>query len=247
MAYRAKGEPDRAVPDFDPVIKAYAERRHRLLQSRPRLSRHARLRPRHPGLRSGAETQSDANRGASTTAAWPMSPRARSTTPSQDFDQAIQVNPKDLLAYNNRGLAYRNKGETDPPSRITTRRSDQARITRSPTTTAATPITTSATTTAPSRTTTRRSRSIRNTRSPITIAASPTMTARIREGGSRSDQGDQARSEGLARLLQPRHDLSRHRRDRQGARRFRPVDQDRSEERAALLQPRPGLPRQGRS
>jgi len=31
----------------------------------------------------------------------------------QDFDQAIQVNPKDFLAYNNRGLAYRNKGETD--------------------------------------------------------------------------------------------------------------------------------------
>ena len=30
-----------------------------------------------------------------------------------DFDLAIQINPKDSLAFNNRGLAYRNKGETD--------------------------------------------------------------------------------------------------------------------------------------
>jgi len=32
---------------------------------------------------------------------------------AKDFDLAIQINPKDSLAFNNRGLAYRNKGETD--------------------------------------------------------------------------------------------------------------------------------------
>ena len=30
-----------------------------------------------------------------------------------DFDQSIKLNPNDPLVYNNRGFAYRNKGETD--------------------------------------------------------------------------------------------------------------------------------------
>ena len=42
-----------------------------------------------------------------------MFPRARPTSAIEDFDLAIQINPKDSLAFNNRGLAYRNKGETD--------------------------------------------------------------------------------------------------------------------------------------
>ena len=57
---------------------------------------------------------------------------------------------------------------------------------------------------------------------------------RLRPRGRRSEQGDRARSEGFARLLQPRPDLSRQGRDGQGAGRLRPVDQARSEEPAAV-------------
>ena len=67
-----------------------------------------------------------------------------------DFDQAIKLNPNDALVYNNRGFAYRNKGDDRPRALPTTsRRSSSIRTTRSRSTTAASPTTTSATSIAP--------------------------------------------------------------------------------------------------
>ena len=43
MAYRAKGEPDRAIPDYDRAIKLNGDGLCRLPQPRPRLSRYPRL------------------------------------------------------------------------------------------------------------------------------------------------------------------------------------------------------------
>ena len=148
-----------------------------------------------------------------------------------DFDQAIQINPKDSLAYNNRGLAYRNKGETD----TAINNYDQAILISPDFALAyynrgnayydkrdydrAIPDYNQALKINPNY-------ALAYLRSRRRLLRPP----RLREGGRRSEQGDRARAQGFAGLLQPRPDLSRHGRDGQGARRFRPVDQARSEE-----------------
>ena len=73
-----------------------------------------------------------------------------------DFDQAIKLDPKDAIALNNRGFAWRIKGDiaraaADYEQAI---KLDAGNASRS--TTAATPITRSATTIAPSPTSIRR-------------------------------------------------------------------------------------------
>ena len=233
MAYRAKGEPDRAVPDFDAVLKINAERRVRLSQPRPRLSRHARLRPRHPGLRPGDQDQPEPDRGAQrprprlrlqgrdrsrhrglrpgdparSEDRWPSTTAASPIATRARPTRAINNYDQAILINSDFALAYYNRGNAYYDKR------DYDRAIQ---------------------TTTRRSRSIRTTRWPTTIAASSITTATSTTGGGRPEQGDRARSEGCAGLLQPRPDLSRHGRDGQGAGGLRPVDQARSEEPAAV-------------
>ena len=48
-----------------------------------------------------------------TTAASPMAPRATTTGRSSDFDQVLRLEPENAVAFNNRGIAYRNKGAHD--------------------------------------------------------------------------------------------------------------------------------------
>ncbi len=169
-----------------------------------------------------------------------MSPRARPTAPSRTSTTPSRSTRAIRSRSTTAASPIATRARPRRRSTTTIRPSRSIRSSRWRTTIAAMPTTTAATTTARSRTTTRRSRSIRTTRWPTTIAASSITTATTTTARCRSEQGDRARSEGFARLLQSRPDLSRQGRDGQGARRLRPVHQARPEEPAAVLQPRPG-------
>ena len=80
-----------------------------------------------------------------------------------DYDEAIRLDPKYTVAFNNRGADYQVKGTWTAPSRISRRRSGSIPNAPQPSTTAASFTMTRTTSTAPSPTTTRRSGSIPNT------------------------------------------------------------------------------------
>ena len=80
---------------------------------RRRLRKQGRPRPRHPGLRPGDPTRSEGCHRL-------CQPRPRSTTSKgdhdraiQDYDQAIQLDPKNAASYLKRGDAYESKGDHD--------------------------------------------------------------------------------------------------------------------------------------
>ena len=58
-AYADKGQPDRAIEDYDQALLAERGRRRSLLQARQRLLSQGSVRPRHPGLRPGHPAEPD--------------------------------------------------------------------------------------------------------------------------------------------------------------------------------------------
>ena len=126
--------------------QAQSELHGRALRARQRLSDQARLRPRHRRSRSGDQAQPGSCGGLRRPRRWPMACRATPTAPSPTSSQAIKLDPNDALAFSNRGFAWRTKGDIVRADRRL-RAGDQARsgAARRPSTTAATPITRSAT------------------------------------------------------------------------------------------------------
>ena len=113
LAYRGKGDNDRAIADFSTAAKIDPNYALGLQQPRQRLFRQARIRPRHRRPQSGDQAQPELR-------ARLLRPRHRlrrqgreRPAPSQDFDHAIKLDPRNAVAFNNRGLAYRNKGDSD--------------------------------------------------------------------------------------------------------------------------------------
>ena len=89
-----------------------------------------------------------------------------------DFDEAIQIDPEYVMAFNNRGVAYSDKGDAIAPSPTSMRRSGSIPISPWPSSIEVPPTATRATSTAPSPTTMRRSGSIPKTPSPCSIEVS---------------------------------------------------------------------------
>ena len=113
MAYRAKGEPDRAIPDYDRAIKLNRNDAVALRQPRPRLSRHPRLRARASRISTRRSRSIPDYILALNDRGIAYAAKGNVERAIQDFDQAILLDPRDGFAYNNRGLAYRNRGEVD--------------------------------------------------------------------------------------------------------------------------------------
>ena len=165
-----------------------------------------------------------------------------------DYDEAIRLDPKEAIAYNNRGVALPyHKATTTAPSPTTTRRSGSIPNTPSPTTTGASRTTPRATTIAPSPTTTRRSGSIPNSPSPTSTGASRT-TPRATYDRAIADYNEAIRleSEDADSLQQPGHRVPRQGRHRPRHRRLQRGDQARSQRCLCLQQPGRHVLRQGR-
>ena len=198
MAYRAKGEPDRAIPDYDRAIKlnpndavAYDSRglAYRDLRDYERaiqdFDQAIKLKPNY------ILALNDRGIAYAAQAAMPSAPSRISTRRSCSIRATA-------LPTTTAALPIAIAAKSTAPSRITIRPFCSIRITCWPITTAATPITTSATTTAPSRITTRRSSSTAATRSPFTTAASPISRSTTTIRRCATSAGDQARPEGRA-------------------------------------------------
>ena len=150
-------------------------------QPRPCLARQERVRPRHRRLSTRRSASIRSTPSPTTTAASPGATRATYDRAIADFDEAIRLDPKYAVAYDNRGRRLARQGRLRPRHRrLRPRRSGSIRNTPAPTTTAASPTAPRATTTAPSPTSPRRSGSIRSTPSPTTTAASPGRQERLR-------------------------------------------------------------------
>ena len=111
LTLRNRGDLDRAIADFDRRDQAQPELHGRALRARQRLSDQARLRPRHRRSRPGDQAQAGSRGRLHRPRRWPMAPRATPTAPSPTSTQAIKLDPNDAPAFNNRGFAYRTKGD----------------------------------------------------------------------------------------------------------------------------------------
>ncbi len=85
----------------------------RLQQSRYRLSRQGRQRPRHRRLQRGDPARSQDRHAPSTTEAYAYRDKGDNDRAIADYNEAIRLDPKYAIAYNNRGIAYRAKGDND--------------------------------------------------------------------------------------------------------------------------------------
>ncbi len=157
-----KAKPDRAIPDYDRAIKLNGNDAVAYESRGLAYPRYPRLRARHSGLRSRRlKIKPDYIPGAERSWHRLCLRKGQVERAIQDFDQAILLDPRDAFAYNNRGLAYRNRGEVDRAIKdydqaLAAQRQLRPGLLQS----GAMPTTTSATSTAPSATTTRRSASI---------------------------------------------------------------------------------------
>ena len=106
-------------------------------------------------------------RPPTTIAATPISRSATMPSAVANYDAAIRLNPKDAMAYYDRGVARYEREDYDRAVADFDQATKLDRRMPPPSTTAASPITRSATTTAPSRISTRRSSSIPSSRWPI--------------------------------------------------------------------------------
>ncbi len=153
----------------------------------------------------------------------------------QDLNQAINGRPNYPLAFNIRGLAYLAKGETDRGIQDFDQAIRLDAKLPSPTTIAAKPIRASAISTAPSPISTRPSRPIRTTmHEPTTTGAwrcARQARFRARSGGFLGGDQDQSGERGI--LQQPGLRLLEPGQQRQCHRRLRAGDQARPEVRAA--------------
>ena len=139
IAYASKGDYDRAIADYDQAIQLDPKNAFAYNNRGNAYCEQGRLRPRHRRLRPGDPARSEICRCL-------QQPRQRlpeqevtTTAPSQDYDQAIQLDPKYANAYTTAASPTAPRATTTAPSRTTTRRSSSIRNTPSPSTTAASP------------------------------------------------------------------------------------------------------------
>ena len=160
IAYRAKGDLDRAIADYSEAIRLDPDydtaffnrgRAYYLKRDYDRAiadyGESLRINPPAPGR--------------------PMStavvdlPQRDPARADSDYSEAVKIDPSYAYAFNMRGMAYRMIGDPAGPSPIIRKRSGSRPISRSPTTTAGSPMATPTNRTGRSPTTTRRSASIR--------------------------------------------------------------------------------------
>ena len=92
VAYRLKGEYDRAIQDYNQADQARSQIRLGLQQSRRRLRQEGRVRPRHPRLRAGHQAQAFA-RGLLQPRQRAILARANTITPSTTITRRSSSNP----------------------------------------------------------------------------------------------------------------------------------------------------------
>ena len=112
LIWDAQGEFDKAISDYDEAMRLDPKRPHRLPQSRHGVAQKGRTRQSDRGLYASAGFRVEialtySNRGF----AW--SSKGEFDKAIEDFNQALELDPKLMNAYNDRGLAWVNKGEYD--------------------------------------------------------------------------------------------------------------------------------------
>ena len=107
LAFRDRGDTDRATAGSRAGGQVRQAQRHRAQHAEPYLLRPARLRARHRRAQPGDQAQSQLRAGAVTTAAWPIAPRASRTAPFPTTTAPSSSIRNDAIAYHSRGLAYR--------------------------------------------------------------------------------------------------------------------------------------------
>ena len=104
---------DRAIQNFDEAIKLNPNYAAAYYNRGSALRVQARLRPRHRRLRPGDQAPAGLRRRPTTTARSATAPRATPTAPSPTSTRRIKLDRKNALAFYNRGIAYRIKGDVD--------------------------------------------------------------------------------------------------------------------------------------
>ena len=102
VAYRVKGDHDRAIQDYGQAIKLNHQICRRLQQPRRRLRSQRRLRPRHCRTTSRRSSSSRRRRRPTSIAATRTSARASTTSAIDDYNQAIKLKPDFAAAFDNR-------------------------------------------------------------------------------------------------------------------------------------------------
>ena len=105
-AYRDKGDNDRAIADYTEAIRINPKYAIRVQQPRQRLPRQRRHGPCHRRLHRGDTARSQACERVQRPRQQPTATKATRTVRIADYNEAIQLDPKNAHAYVNRGLAY---------------------------------------------------------------------------------------------------------------------------------------------
>ena len=119
-AYASRGEFDRAIQDFDEAVNARSRSYAIAFYNRG----NAHFAKGDPDraiaqLRSGAGAQSEIPGRPGQPRRRPREEGRSSTSAIADYDEALKLEPKDAVAYNNRGNALLKKGDYDRPSPTT--------------------------------------------------------------------------------------------------------------------------------